>query len=89
MTLIVSALSTKVHSRKILTAENCDRLQWLTRQQLEDLAFHVARNVNRVCLGVMGYRLTSKESQTKCYQCFKVLPNVKYFNTSTYKIQIA
>jgi len=30
-----------VHSRKILTAENCDRLQWLTRQQLEDLAFHV------------------------------------------------
>jgi DNA-binding FadR family transcriptional regulator len=30
-----------VYSRKILTAENGD-LQWLTRQQVEDLAFHVA-----------------------------------------------
>lgn len=29
-----------VYSRKILTAENGD-LQWLTRQQVEDLAFHV------------------------------------------------
>lgn len=37
-------ISVEVYSRKILTAENSS-LQWLTRQQVEDLAFHDARQM--------------------------------------------